>query len=172
MADSEELEGERVAMTHQQEAVRKNNCNLKEELTGLDRQNHNAQQRLAEIGKYFEQLEVESSLLKEKITDYEHQNNELDGIIQGVIDDISELDNEIYEAQADVAALQSHNATTSANADQYRSEAIHNQKAGQAETMKNNDLSKLIKQAENMLKVRSSQVEEGRSEVTALKSEN
>ena len=53
--------------------------------------------------KYFEQLEVEAGLLKEKIKDYEHQNNELDGIIQGVIDDVSELENFIYEAQADIA---------------------------------------------------------------------
>lgn len=64
----------------------------------------------------------------------------------------------IYESQADISHLQSLNASTSANADQYRSEAIHNQKAAQAEAMKNNDLSKMIKQAENMLKVRGSQV--------------
>ena len=38
--------------------------------------------------------------------------------------------------------------------------------------MKSNDLAKTIKQAENMLKVRISQVEEGRSEVGTLRSEN
>lgn len=56
--------------------------------------------------------------------------------------------------------------------EQYRSEAIHNQKATQAEIMRNNDLSKNIKQAENILKVRRSQVEEGRVEISVLRNEN
>ena len=172
VADSEELESERRALVQQLDHIRKQNSSLKEEDVGLDRENATVRQRLDEMEKYFEQLEVEAGLLKEKIKDYEHQNNELDGIIQGVIDDVSELENFIYEAQADIAQLQAHNATTSANADQYRSEAIHNQKAAQAETMRNNDFTKTIKQAENMLKVRGSQVEEGHNEVNALKGEN
>ena len=38
--------------------------------------------------------------------------------------------------------------------------------------MRNNDLNKYIKQAENTLKVRMNQVEEGRGEIAALKAEN
>ena len=38
--------------------------------------------------------------------------------------------------------------------------------------MRNNDLSKNIKQAENILKVRRSQVEEGRVEISVLRNEN
>ena len=42
---------------------------------------------------------------------------------------------------------------------------LHYQKATQGEVMKNNDLVKLIGQAEHTLKVRISQSEEGRREV-------
>lgn len=110
--------------------------------------------------------------MKEKIKDFEHQNNELDGIIQDEIQEIAALENDIYDSQAELSKYQSDNASLSANVEQYRSEAIHNQKATQAEIMRNNDLSKNIKQAENILKVRRSQVEEGRVEISVLRNEN
>lgn len=44
------------------------------------------------------------------------------------------------------------------NVEKYRSEAIHLQKSTQNELMKNNDTTKSLKQAENILKVRQSQV--------------
>lgn len=57
--------------------------------------------------------------------------------------------------------MQIANATLQSNADQYKSEAIHNLKAYQAESFKNNELTKKLKQADHTLKVRAAQVEEG-----------
>ena len=45
---------------------------------------------------------------------------------------------------------------------------MHYQKATQAEVMKNNDTTKLLGQAENTLRIRIYQVEDGRNEIAAL----
>jgi hypothetical protein len=46
-------------------------------------------------------------------------------------------------------------------AEKYKSEAIHYQKATQAEVMRNNDLTKGLNHAENTLRLRVNQVAEG-----------
>ena len=63
-------------------------------------------------------------------------------------------------------------AELTADSEKYRSQAIHNQKATQAEIMKNNDLVKQVKQAEHILGVRINQGEEGRKEIHSLNEEN
>ena len=63
-------------------------------------------------------------------------------------------------------------AELTADSEKYRSQAIHNQKATQAEVMKNNDLVKQSKQAEHILGVRMNQGEEGRKEIHCLNEEN
>ena len=56
--------------------------------------------------------------------------------------------------------------------DKFKSEALHYHKCHQAEVMKNNDLVKMLGQAENTLKVRINQIEEGKGEIAALRAEN
>lgn len=82
------------------------------------------------------------------------------------------MDNLIYGSQQAVSSLQIANATLQSNADQYKSEAIHNLKACQAEVFKNNELLKKIKQADHTLTVRAAQVEEGFREIEVLRTEN
>jgi hypothetical protein len=53
-------------------------------------------------------------------------------------------------------------------AEKNKSESIHYQKATQAEVMRNNDLAKGLSQAENTLRVRINQVDEGNKEVSGL----
>ena len=69
-------------------------------------------------------------------------------------------------------ALQGDMAEMAALNDKYKSEAMHNQRSAQSEIMKNNDTTKQLAQAENILRVRVNQVEEGRKEVSALIGEN
>ena len=59
----------------------------------LEKENSAVSQRLGEMENYSDQLSIESKLLKEKITDYESQNNELDNIVHGVVQDIADLEN-------------------------------------------------------------------------------
>lgn len=71
------------------------------------------------------------------------------------------MENTIYECQDNVAQLQNANASIEANVQQFKSQALHNQRATQAEVMKSNDLVKRLKQAEGALRVRKGQVDEG-----------
>ena len=84
------------------------------------------------------------------------------------MDDLAVLDSRILDAQGQIKDLQADIAEADALANKYKSEAIHYQKATQAEIMKNNDTVKLLGQAENTLRVRNNQVEEGRREIAAL----
>ena len=74
---------------------------------------------------------------------------------------MADLDNELYESQRNLTDLQNANASINSNVDQFKSESAHNLKAAQAEVMKNNDLVKRLKQAENTLRIRTLQVTEG-----------
>ena len=49
-----------------------------------------------------------------------------------------------------------------------KSEAIHYQKSTQAEVVRNNELTKVLNQAENTHRLRLNQVEEGSKEVAGL----
>lgn len=82
------------------------------------------------------------------------------------------IDNQINTAQNDIASLQNDIASINAVAEKYKSESLHYQRATQNEIMKNNDIGKNIAQAENVLRIRINQVEEGRKEVATLQGEN
>lgn len=118
--------------------------------------------KIADTQKYLDQLLAQEQILKEKIISYENENNRLDADINAIIDDLAILDNRIADAQAQIKSLQADIAEADALANKYKSEAIHNHKATQAEVMKNNDTTKALGQAENTLRVRIHQVEEGR----------
>lgn len=75
---------------------------------------------------------------------------------------------QISNAQNELITLQSDIAEVSALAEKYKSEAIHYQKGTQTESMRNNDLSKVLNQAENTYKLRVNQVDEGNKEVAGL----
>lgn len=92
--------------------------------------------------------------------------------IQESFNQLGQIDNLIYGSQQAVSSLQIANATLQSNADQYKSEAIHNLKACQAEAFKNNELIKKLKQADHTIAIRAGQVEEGFREIEALKTEN
>lgn len=118
------------------------------------------------------QLKSEEALLKDKIIGYENENNQLDADINATVEDLNNLDGQINVAQNDIAALQNDIASVTALAEKYKSESLHYQRATQNEIMKNNDLAKNISQAENVLRVRVNQVDEGRREVATLQGEN
>lgn len=56
--------------------------------------------------------------------------------------------------------------------EKYKSEGLHYHKATQAEIMRNNDLTKTLNQAENTLRLRVNQVDEGNKELAGLTAEN
>lgn len=103
-----------------------------------------------------DQLLTQERLLKEKIISYENENNNLDNDINTTVEDIAILDNRIFDAQNEIKNLQSDIAETEAAANKHKSESIHYHKATQAEVMKNNDLTKMLAQAENINRVRAS----------------
>jgi chromosome segregation ATPase len=113
-------------------------------------------------------LKNEENILKEKILSYENENNGLDGDINSIIEDVSNLESQISKAQNDLVNLQTDIAEVSALAEKYKSEAVHYQKATQAEVMRNNDLAKVLNQAENTHRLRMNQVDEGNREVAGL----
>jgi len=113
-------------------------------------------------------LKNEENILKEKILSYENENNGLDGDINAIIEDISNLESQISKAQNELVNVQTDIAEVSALAEKYKSEAVHYQKATQAEVMRNNDLAKVLNQAENTHRLRMNQVDEGNREVAGL----
>lgn len=82
------------------------------------------------------------------------------------------LDSRILDSQTQIKDLQTDIAEADALANKYKSEAIHCHKSTQAEVMRNNETTKLLGQAENTLRIRVNQVDEGRREVAALNEEN
>jgi hypothetical protein len=64
----------------------------------------------------------------------------------------------LHKDVAEVAGLSEKN----------KSEAIHYQKSTQAEVVRNNELTKVLNQAENTHRLRLNQVEEGSKEVAGL----
>ena len=122
--------------------------------------------------KYAGQLKNEENILKEKIIGYENQNNNLDAQVNNILEDVGNLENQISNAQNGLINLQKDIAEVSGLSEKYKAEAIHYQKGTQAEIMRNNDLTKVLNQAENTHRLRINQVDEGRKEVTGLAGEN
>jgi predicted RNase H-like nuclease (RuvC/YqgF family) len=102
-------------------------------------------------------LIFQEKALRDKILAYENENNGLDGEISSIYEDITVFDGRIMDAQNHIKNLQADIAESGALCDKYKSEALHYQKATQSEIMKNNDTTKLLSQAEHMLKTRISQ---------------
>jgi chromosome segregation ATPase len=121
-----------------------------------------------DLDKYAAQLKTEEAILKEKIISYENENNGLDADINATVDEIGNLDGQISNAQSELNNLQRDIAEVGALAEKHKSEAIHFHKGTQAEIMRNNDLSKVLGQAENTLRLRVNQVDEGSREVAGL----
>ena len=92
---------------------------------------------------------------------YENENNALDGDINNLLEDIATLEGRASNAQSDLVNLQKDIAEVSGLSEKFKSEALHYHKATQAEIMRNNDLTKVLNQAENTLRLRINQVDEG-----------
>lgn len=88
------------------------------------------------------------------------------------MEDLSQLDRNISNAQHDLANLQSDSAEASARCEKYKSESSHYYRGTQAQISKNNDLIKMVSQAEVTLRTRMGQVEQGNKEVAAMGSHN
>lgn len=125
-----------------------------------------------DLDKYSGQLKSQESILKEKIIAYENENNGLDGDINATVDDIGNLESQVSNAQNDLITLQKDIAEVSGKAQKFKSESIHYHKGTQAEIMRNNDLAKVLHQAENTHRLRINQVDEGNKEVSGLAAEN
>lgn len=82
------------------------------------------------------------------------------------------MEAQISNAQNELTNLQKDIAEIGALAEKYKSEALHYYKGGQAENMRNNDLQKTLNQADNTLRLRVNQVDEGNKEVAGLAGEN
>lgn len=134
--------------------------------------NENVKKKIQDLQKYHLQLKAEDIVLREKIVNYENENNQLDSDINATIEDITVLDNNIGNAQQDIINLQTDIAEVNGLSEKYKSESLHYQRATQTEVMKNNETTKQIAQAENIQRVRINQVEEGRREVAKLHGEN
>jgi len=84
------------------------------------------------------------------------------------VEDIGNLESQISNAQNDLNKLQKDIAEVAGLSEKSKSEAIHYQKSTQAEIMRNNDLAKVLNQAENTLRLRVNQVDEGSKEIAGL----
>lgn len=83
----------------------------------------------------------------------------MDEDINQVIDDLHNFDNNITNSGSDIKDLQTEIAEINALCDKYKSEALHYHKACQGELMKNNELTKVLSQSENTMRVRINQTE-------------
>lgn len=88
------------------------------------------------------------------------------------MEDIAGLDAQISNAQNELTSLQKDIAEVTGLSEKYKSEAIHYHKGTQSEIMRNNDLTKVLNQAENTHRLRVNQVDEGNKEVAGLAGEN
>jgi chromosome segregation ATPase len=103
---------------------------------------------------------------------YENENNGIDGDINSLMEDIASLEAQGSNAQSDLNGLQKDIAEVGGLAEKFKSEAIHYHKSTQAEIMRNNDLTKVLNQAENTYRLRINQVDEGNKEISGLAGEN
>ena len=78
-----------------------------------------------------DQLKHEQAILKDRIINYENENNQLDADIDATIEDITVLDVGITKEQEDICTLQRDIAEVTAFADKYKSESLHYQRATQ-----------------------------------------
>lgn len=85
---------------------------------------------------------------------------------------MNNLEAQISNSHNELSTLQKDIAEITALAEKYKSESIHYHKGTQAEIMRNNDLFKVLNQAENTLRLRVNQVDEGNKEVAGLQGEN
>lgn len=141
---------------------------LSDKINQLDHHHQEVNYKIGDTQKYLDQLLAQEQILKQKIISYENQNNRLDNDINSTVEDLAVLDGRILDAQTHIKDLQADIAEADALANKYKSEALHCHKATQVEVMKNNDTTKVLSQAENTLRVRIHQVEEGRNQVAAL----
>jgi len=155
-ADADELAAARSNLQGAMDQTRHSNALLSERLHQLDIQNEDILRKIADTQKYLDQLLAQEKLLKDKIISYENENNNLDNDINTTVEDIAILDNRIFDAQNEIKSLQADIAEVDAAANKFKSESIHYHKATQAEIMKNNDLTKMLAQAENINRVRAS----------------
>jgi hypothetical protein len=88
------------------------------------------------------------------------------------MEDIANLEGQASNAQSELIGLQKDIAEVGGLSEKYKSEALHYHKATQAEIMRNNDLTKTLNQAENTLRLRVNQVDEGNKELAGLTAEN
>lgn len=146
-ADADELAVARAHLQETADKTRLTNAGLNDKLNCLEAENENVRRKIADTERYLDQLIVQEKALRDKIMAYENENNGLDGDISATIEDIGVLDNRIMDAQHQIKDLQTDIAETAALCDKYKSEALHYQKATQAEVMKNNDTNKLLAQA-------------------------
>lgn len=152
--------------------MRKDNGLLSESVKGLELENNSCRRKIDDLDKYSLQLKAEEGILKDKIMGYENENNGIDGDINQLNEDIANLEAQTSNAQADLNALQKDIAEVGGLSEKFKSEALHYHKATQAETMRNNDLTKVLNQAENTLRLRVNQVDEGNKEIAGLAGEN
>lgn len=103
---------------------------------------------------------------------YENENNAIDGDINNLLEDIASLEGQASNAQSDLTGLQKDIAEVGGLSEKFKSEGLHYHKATQAEIMRNNDLTKALNQAENTLRLRVNQVDEGNKELSGLTAEN
>lgn len=162
----------RASLLETADKTRKTNAMLSDKSHELNLHLQDVNRKIGDTEKYLDQLLAQERILKEKIISYENENNKLDNDINAIVDDLAVLDGRIFDAQTQIKDLQTDIAEADALANKYKSEAIHYQKATQAEVMKNNDTTKVLGQAENTLRVRNHQVDEGRKEIAALNEEN
>jgi septal ring factor EnvC (AmiA/AmiB activator) len=125
-----------------------------------------------DLDKYAGKLKIEENVLKDKIISYENENNGLDADINATVEENGNLEAEISNTHGDLTNLQKNIAEVAGLSEKYKSEAIHYQKGTQVEVMRNNDLAKVLNQAENTHRLRVNQVDEGNKEVAALSTEN
>lgn len=171
LADAEELNAEKESLANAAAKLTAILAQLQEEDRLLKEDNDSVGRRLQELEKYHEQLLLQEKILREKIQGYENENNELDAAINELCDSLADLELAIKKAQQELAELHQAVAELSLAADKYKAEALHAQKATQAEIAKNNSLLKNLKNAEYTHKVRLGQVEQGEREVAGLKEE-
>lgn len=147
LADSEELLNEKLRLDQAAAGIRKDNGLLSESVKGLELENNSCKRKIDDLEKYSLQLKAEEGILKDKIMGYENENNGIDGDINQLNEDIGNLEAQTSNAQADLNALQKDIAEVGGLSEKFKSEALHYHKATQAETMRNNDLTKVLNQA-------------------------
>ena len=169
LADSDELGAERQSLANGVEKLKDIVGQAQNEERLLAEDGDSVNRRLSDLGRYLDQLLVQEKILKEKIQNFENDNNDLDAGVNELCEALGDLDLNIKKGQDELREIQQTITECNLLNDKLKTECQHLQKNTQAQITSNNGQAKNLKNAEYTHKVRLGQIEEGERELAQLK---